>query len=1022
MRNATTLIPPAEPLYATLVLSLHLAASSLTEKELTLLTGEAEDNIRQALSLLERAGIAARREDGTWVCLDVSAALLEELAAVLRDRVPPERTAHSLGRLLADASLDDCEYVVQRLDAELKRPTPESLLCLEFVVGYLLRWEEGHRAEAAQKSSQYAELVLVVQSMCLFLHSQLQMAAKLSPIAYAMTEVCGNTRFRPLVGIFACYMRIFTDERLPRDITRYVEEVDLADLGDKDMQERLPLFKGILHFVRGEFGEVLRCYEQKRDSYGWKYRRFAMLLSSCASQSAFYLRRYHISLGINESCRRTAALDGDSLLSMFWMLHLGFAMLRIGDMDAAILNLDCLFTAVPAPRDNKTSIGAVRGIALYHYLHGRLRPAHALLTCQAGRALRRNTPHAPFEDPLNLDMLYAFEQEGFPPVPRYHLEKSLEKILDGPNRHLRGAALRIAALRLRDQGGDRQREIALLRESRALLAATGDQREYALTAHELANALEREGKRGEANKLRREVAAYAGCALDAAVSYQKAVHLLTCEVPEASRHGIPAPPSLLERCSEAFNALSTETSQEDALSRLAAIVQMELKSERAALFRSDEEGGLLCVASINLTRMELESEAMRPCMSWLRQRVFDTPPHCLRRGRQGLCLPLNIGESYPWLFYLDSTFTDGGFAQLDERELHPLSCLFASEVRSALRLKRVRDEESRHQKERFQSVALQEDRNITPVFGSGLGPVLEQVRQVSVTDAPVLILGETGVGKEVVARQIHQMSRRSGPFIAVHPASTPENLFESEFFGHERGAFTGAAHQKLGFFEMADEGTLFIDEVGDIPLAIQVKLLRVLQEQQFMRVGGTREIHSRFRLIAATNKDLWEEVEKGMFREDLLYRISVVPLRLPPLRERKEDILLLAQSFMEHFSRRYNRPVLRLSREEMENLRNYKWPGNVRELKNVIERAVILNEYTPLDGRSAACAAPQDPARLIVDDTPTLEELERRYLEHLLHLTSGSIYGRNGVMERLNIKRSTLYAKLKKHGLSPSSF
>ncbi len=409
-------IPTTDTLYAALTLSLHLSASPLSERRLTLLTGETADAVRRALLHLEEQGLAARRDDGAWLCLDVSDALLRELSATLRVKVPTERLIHCLGYLLADATLDDCEYALRRLDPELKRPTPESLFCLECVIGYLLRWEESHRAEAAQHSSHYAELVLVAQSICLFLPRQLQMAARLSASAHAVTSACGNERFRLLVTIFSFYLRLFSDEKPPREAARAIEELgDLEDFDDKDMQGRLPLFKGLLHYVRGEFGQVLRCYEQKEDTYGWKYRRFAVLLASCASQSAFYLQQYHIALGINESCRRTAALDGDSMLSMFWMLHLAFVMLRLGDMDAALLNLDCLFMAVPARENNKTSVSTVRGIALYHYLHGRLRQAHALLAYHAGRALRRNLPHAPFEDPLNLDMLYAFEQEGFPP-------------------------------------------------------------------------------------------------------------------------------------------------------------------------------------------------------------------------------------------------------------------------------------------------------------------------------------------------------------------------------------------------------------------------------------------------------------------------------------------------------------------------------------------------------------------------------------------------------------------------------
>ncbi|MFQ9491836.1 MAG: hypothetical protein ACLR0N_13650 [Bilophila wadsworthia] len=189
-----------------------------------------------------------------------------------------------------------------------------------------------------------------------------------------------------------------------------------------------------------------------------------MLLASCASQSAFYLRQYHLSLGINESSRRTAALAGDRMLSMFWMLHLAFAMLRVGDMDAALLNLDCLFMAFDARQYNKTAVSTVRGIALYHYLNGRLRSAHALLTGQAARGVSPNAPHVPFEDPLNLDMLYALEQAGFPPISRYP-RSYRKKLKEGTNRQLRGAALRIEALRLRDRGGDPKREQTLLRES-----------------------------------------------------------------------------------------------------------------------------------------------------------------------------------------------------------------------------------------------------------------------------------------------------------------------------------------------------------------------------------------------------------------------------------------------------------------------------------------------------------------------------------------------------------------------------
>ena len=1019
-------VSPSDPILAALTLSLRLSAAPLSERHLSLITGQPEENIRQILLDLEGFGFAARTE-AAWTCGTVPPSLLGAMAATVRAKIPESRMPHYLGFLLPDAPLEECELVVRYLDEELNQQAPETLLCLEFVIQYLRDWGETHADAAFQKSSQYAEMVLIVQSQCLFLNSQMQMAVKLTPIAYALTQQSGNERFRTLVAIFGCYLKVFSDEPLPQDISRYVERLgELPDLGDKEMQDCLPLFRGILHYVRGEYPHVLKYYEQKLEVYGWKYRRFAMLLASCASQSAFYLRQYHLSLGINESSRRTAALAGDRMLSMFWMLHLAFAMLRVGDMDAALLNLDCLFMAFDARQYNKTAVSTVRGIALYHYLNGRLRSAHALLTGQAARGVSPNAPHVPFEDPLNLDMLYALEQAGFPPISRYPLALIVKKLKEGTNRQLRGAALRIEALRLRDRGGDPKREQTLLRESLDCISGTGDRREEALSANELANVLERIGDAASAAALRDQAEACAGFRVDRSVSYQQMVLLLTRHsqgnrLPALGDGHYDCPQdSCVERCHRAFNAFSNETCLTSALHRLVAIAQKELKSERGALFRRDEDNRLACVAAVNLTDMELKSEQMRPCLEWLDG--FSDRPAAPGRCEQGLCLPLDIGESGLWLLYLDSTFTDGPFAHLHQPELHTLSYLFASEVRSALRLKKVRDEESRHQKERFQSVVLQEDRNIAPLFGTGLGELLEQVRHVSVTDAPVLILGETGVGKEVMARQIHLMSRRSGPFIAVHPASTPEHLFESEFFGHERGAFTGAIKQKLGFFEMADEGTLFIDEVGDIPPAIQTKLLRVLQEQRFIRVGGTREIYSSFRLITATNKNLWQEVQEGRFREDLLYRITVVPLMLPPLRERRQDIIPLVQNFMEHFCRRYNQLPFALNQEETAVLRSYDWPGNIRELKNVIERAVILNRLPALNVPHSPPhrkTSEETPNRrgFVVDDIPTLDELERRYLEYIFNIASGCVYGEKGMTELLNLKRSTLYTKLKKHGI-----
>ena len=292
--------------------------------------------------------------------------------------------------------------------------------------------------------------------------------------------------------------------------------------------------------------------------------------------------------------------------------------------------------------------------------------------------------------------------------------------------------------------------------------------------------------------------------------------------------------------------------------------------------------------------------------------------------------------------------------------------------------------------------------------------LIHQADRIAAKDTTVLLLGESGVGKEVLARRIHQQSGRSGAFVGVNIASTPQELFESEFYGHEKGSFTGANYQKKGLFELADNGTLFIDEVGDIPIPLQIKLLRVLQERQFMRVGGTKLIRSNFRLVAATNRNLLEKVQNGTFREDLYYRLNVVPINIPPLRERPEDIRALAQFFLEHFSRQYDmeiRPFPQLLREKM---LAYGWPGNVRQLKNFVERYCLymdsdLVTFTTIDEHQKM-QKQQSDADGIFDRDLTVRELNDAYFEHVFKKKNGVISGKNSVISVLGISKPTAHA------------
>jgi formate hydrogenlyase transcriptional activator len=300
--------------------------------------------------------------------------------------------------------------------------------------------------------------------------------------------------------------------------------------------------------------------------------------------------------------------------------------------------------------------------------------------------------------------------------------------------------------------------------------------------------------------------------------------------------------------------------------------------------------------------------------------------------------------------------------------------------------------------------------------------VLKKVRTVAPTDSTVLICGETGTGKELIARSVHELSPRNGrTFVKLNCAAIPTGLLESELFGHEKGAFTGAIAQKVGRFELASRGTLFLDEVGDIPLELQPKLLRVLQEQEFERLGSTRTIRVDVRLVAATNRDLAQMVAERKFREDLYYRLNVFPILLPPLRQRAGDVPRLVRHFTQRFAQKMGRQIQSISSEIMDALTRYSWPGNVRELQNVIERAVIISKGPALMVCVADLQTGPTPSSRAPIPTPvpvTLNDAEREHILGALAATDWVVGGPKGAAARLGMKRSTLQKKMLKLGIA----
>ncbi len=377
-----------------------------------------------------------------------------------------------------------------------------------------------------------------------------------------------------------------------------------------------------------------------------------------------------------------------------------------------------------------------------------------------------------------------------------------------------------------------------------------------------------------------------------------------------------------------------------------------------------------------------------------------------------------------------SSKLENAFSLKDAEMLGEFANQVAMAVNNAIAFKQVAEVRDRlNQEKQYLEEEINLENRFEDIVGdsSGLKQVLRQIETVAPTDATVLIQGETGTGKELLARSIHRLSRRAErTFIKLNCAAIPAGLLESELFGHEKGAFTGAIARKMGRLELAHEGTLFLDEVGEMPLDLQPKLLRALQEREIERIGGTRPIQVNVRLIAATNRDLTKMVQEKTFRADLYYRLKVFPIFSPPLRERRSDIPVLVRHFVATHSRRMGKVIETIPDATMDALVHWKWPGNIRELENLLERAVILTRgavlYVPLAELESPVDEDEDEAEEETGEPATLHAAERDHILKVLRECKGLIGGPDGAAARLGLKRTTLNSKMKKLGIGRKEY
>jgi transcriptional regulator with GAF, ATPase, and Fis domain len=641
----------------------------------------------------------------------------------------------------------------------------------------------------------------------------------------------------------------------------------------------------------------------------------------------------------------------------------------------------------------------------------------ALLSRSMGRS------HSPF--PSTFETLSVLESKGFVDED-VNMDSLLNDVLNWDDIFTKGLALRHRALRRMEAGHPDRQALSDLHESERLLRRSGARIELARTRIAL-------GKyhlsMGETKTARQHLsrAWEFFSTIDSALFPHDLLYLM----PQEQRVKL-----MVERMTRINESLGTLQDMPSFLEKVIDVA-LDLTMAMRGAFVVPEPDGPRMIASRNLDRSLYNTERFRRVVDLTTDTIdkgaeLIIPPSAGRAGPATtddplICMPARLGGEVIGHLVLDGRL---GSEPFPEGLVHFVRML-ASQI--AVGLANIRTyEELRKQKDRLEEEAVFYKKEmgiaepIAAIVGSSdaMKALIDQIRQVAATDSSVLILGETGVGKELVAKAIHGLSKRmDGPFIPVNLAALPQELTASELFGHDKGAFTGAHENKKGRFELADGGTIFLDEIGDLAPQVQVKLLRVLQEGIFERVGGTKSIRSDFRVIAATNKDLRTEVEQGTFRQDLYYRLNVFPLNVPPLRERKKDIPPLTRHFADRFAKSLGRKPPIISQKEMGKLLDYGWPGNIRELEHFIERAVILSgggaimfsglEQPPEragDGGNAAVVQNGGYAN-------SLATIERDHILRILAATGWRVSGKGGAAAILQLKASTLRFRMAKLGI-----
>ena len=807
---------------------------------------------------------------------------------------------------------------------------------------------------------------------------------------------------------------------------RYFEHgrIIANEANDPNLTKSVRNFNVFFLTWQGRFREAVDAYEKGKESIDeYPGSSFALIAALALGYSYAQINQVTQGLGLLDAIRKKSREQGNLYIAANAEILIGSIMVDIRRIDEGFQYLERSQKEAHLHRNDYMDIFGKLAISYTFFLKGDKRRSIRFF-----REFLKSSSRVEVSDNIFLHYMVKlawYMNEGkLPNISNISISDIVDRMTKGQNTFLKGVAHRYEALINKQMGLQKEEVIQSFDHALRYLSKAGSQLEFAKTKLEQARYYLLLGEEETAKEV-------IGDSIKILSPFSEDV------VPEDLRclcRNAHSNEDLLHEILNLGKEVVSIRDNRELVHYILSTVNRLTGAERGAIFLLDQEetpSSFKLRASRNLTRDDINEPGFTSSMKLIKDVVVSgkgaiEADGCdygngIRSGgviRSRICVPMALNDRIVGVLYHDNRLLSSAFRKNDLELLG----YFAALATIALNNSEAYEEKQQianiltEQKQYYVEQYL-ESFNFGDIVGksAGIQKVLSLIDEVAGTDTTVLVLGETGVGKELVATAIHQKSHRSErPFIRVNCSALPESLITSELFGHEKGAFTGAMEKRIGRFELAHRGTLFLDEIGDIPLDTQVRLLRVLQNKEFERVGGKTQVQSDFRLVAATNSDLEKKIRVHKFREDLFYRINIFPIVVPPLRERKEDIPLLASFFLRAHAIKLGKSINAIPQKEMEKLVDYDWPGNVRELNNIIERATISSSPPYLRVPELITASEHHKNYGI---GITLEENERRHILGIVKKTGGKIRGKGGAAEILGINPNTLDSRMNKLGI-----